>query len=70
MQNKVEEDEPLLTPDEVCKMLGGITQKTLCDWNNHHRHRATLSPIRFSNKVVRYEKKNVLAFIDRCRSQY
>ncbi|WP_407575383.1 DNA-binding protein [Raoultella terrigena] len=63
-------DDDLLTPDEVCKLLGGITQKTLCAWNIHHRHRATLAPIRFSAKVVRYECRNVKAFIDKCRSRY
>ncbi len=34
-----EQSDELLTPAEVCKMLGGITQKTLCDWNINHRHK-------------------------------
>ncbi|HEO9146123.1 TPA: helix-turn-helix domain-containing protein [Enterobacter asburiae] len=61
--------DDLLTPDEVCGMLG-ITQKTLCDWNIKHRHRTVLAPIRFSAKVVRYERRSVDAFIQKCRSQY
>ncbi|EDQ2834611.1 DNA-binding protein [Salmonella enterica subsp. enterica] len=60
----------LLAPDEVCKLLGGITQKTLFAWNINHRHRATLAPIQFSTKVVRYERRSVKAFIDKCRSWY
>ncbi len=69
MDNKNEPDSELLTPDEVCKRLG-ITQKTLCDWNINHRHRDILAPIRFTSKVVRYERCNVDAFIQKCRSQY
>lgn len=65
-----ESNNDLLTPEEVCKLLGGITQKTLRDWNNHHRHRNTLAPIRFTSKVVRYERKNIAAFIEKCRSTY
>ncbi|SXF83154.1 Uncharacterised protein [Klebsiella variicola] len=61
--------DDLLTPDEVCGKLG-ITQKTLCLWNTKHRHRAILAPIKFSAKVVRYERRNVEAFIQKCRSQY
>lgn len=57
-----EKPDDLLTPDEVCQKLG-ITQKTLCEWNIKHRHRAILAPIRFSAKVVRYERRNVDAFI-------
>lgn len=59
----------LLTPDDVCAILG-ITQKTLCGWNIHHRHREVLAPIKFSSKVVRYERRNVDAFIEKCRSKY
>lgn len=36
-----EKPDDLLTPDEVCQKLG-ITQKTLCEWNIKHRHRAIL----------------------------
>ncbi len=64
-----EQPDDLLTPDEVCEKLG-ITQKTLCLWNTTHRHRATLAPIKFSSKVVRYERRNVEAFIQKCRSQF
>ncbi len=63
-------DDDLLTPEQVCTLLGGITQKTLADWNNHHRHKKILAPIRFTNKVVRYEYKNVIAFKEKCRSMY
>ncbi len=62
-------DDDLLTPDEVCEILR-ITQKTLCEWNNTHRHRQLLAPIRFSAKIVRYERCNLKAFIDKCRSHY
>ncbi|CDG47481.1 hypothetical protein SCTVLC_0727 [Serratia symbiotica SCt-VLC] len=51
-------------------MLRGITQKTLCDWNINHRHKKILAPIRFTSKVVRYERQNVQAFIQKCRSEY
>ncbi|EPS5440266.1 helix-turn-helix domain-containing protein [Serratia marcescens] len=71
MNNKKEGTElDLLTPEEVCKLIGGVTTKTLRDWNNNHRHRQILAPIRFTHKVVRYERKNVLAFIAKCRSSY
>lgn len=66
----VQKSDDLLTPDEVCVLVGGITQKTLCSWNKNHRHRAILAPIHFSAKVVRYERRNVDAFINKCRSQY
>lgn len=62
--------DALLTPDEVCELLGGVTSATLRQWNNTHRHRKLLAPIRFTHKLVRYERRNVLAFIDRCRSTY
>ncbi len=65
-----EAPDELLTPEQVCEMLGGITTKTLTLWNNAHRHRKILAPIRFTHKHVRYERKNVLAFIERCRSEY
>ena len=58
-----EKPDDLLTPDEVCQKLG-ITQNTLCEWNMKHRHRAILAPIRFSAKVVRYERRNVAASIN------
>ncbi|EAV7503853.1 helix-turn-helix domain-containing protein [Kluyvera ascorbata] len=64
-----ESDNDLLTPDEVCEILR-ITQKTLCEWNNTHRHRQLLAPIRFSAKVVRYERRSLKAFIDKCRSRF
>ncbi|MFP2768365.1 hypothetical protein [Oceanisphaera sp. KMM 10153] len=62
--------DTLLTPDQVCALLGGVTTKTLREWNNTHRHREVLAPIRFTQKLVRYERRNVLAFIERCRSTY
>ncbi len=53
----------MLTPEEVCALIGGITTKTLCDWNNHHRHRKEiLAPIKFTSKVVRYEYKKCKSF--------
>lgn len=71
MNNKKEGTElDLLTPEEVCKLIGGVTTKTLRDWNKNHRHRQTLAPIRFTHKLVRYERKNVMAFIAKCRSVY
>lgn len=62
-------NDDLLTSDEVCEILR-ITQKTLCEWNNTHRYHQLLAPIRFSTKVVRYERRNLKRFIDKCRSQY
>lgn len=71
MNKKYEVAEPdLLTPEEVCKMIGGVTTKTLRDWNKKHRHRQLLAPIRFTHKLVRYERQNVLAFIAKCKSVY
>ncbi|HFJ4332879.1 TPA: DNA-binding protein [Serratia liquefaciens] len=71
MNNKNEGTElDLLTPEEVCKLIGGVTTKTLRDWNRTHRHRQILAPIRFTHKLVRYERKNVMAFIAKCRSVY
>lgn len=67
---KPQDVDTLLTPDQVCEMLGGVTAKTLREWNNSHRHRQVLAPIRFTHKLVRYERRNVLAFIDKCRSTY
>ncbi|CDG20650.1 conserved protein of unknown function [Xenorhabdus poinarii G6] len=69
MSTQYKEDD-LLTPEEVCKLLGGITPKTLADWNNKHRHKKILAPIRYTNKVVRYEYKNVIAFREKCRAVY
>jgi hypothetical protein len=63
------EDSALLTPEQAAEMMG-ITPKTLREWNNNHRHRQVLSPIRFTHKHVRYERKRVLAFIEKCRTQY
>jgi hypothetical protein len=63
-------DDDLLTSEEVCKLLGGITQKTLADWNNKHRHKKLLAPIRYTHKVVRYEYKNIMAFKEKCRAIY
>lgn len=59
----------MLTPQQTADMLG-ITTKTLRDWNSSHRHRKLLAPIRFTHKLVRYEQKNIQAFIDKCRSDY
>ncbi|AUU36036.1 hypothetical protein KC999_05475 [Proteus mirabilis] len=70
VKSKEYEDDDMLTPEEVCALIGGITTKTLCDWNNHHRHKEILAPIKFTSKVVRYEYKNVKAFIEKCKSTY
>ncbi len=70
MSIQQEKDDDLLTPEEACALLGGITTKTLRDWNNKHRHRSVLAPIRFTHKVVRYERRNVQAFKEKCRGQY
>lgn len=72
MNKKTEATEQLdlLTPQEVCKILGGITQKTLREWNINHRYKKTLSPIRFTHKVVRYERKNIIEFINKCKGKY
>lgn len=70
MKLKEQKDESLLTPEQVCEMMGGITTKTLREWNSKHRHRKTLAPIRFTHKLVRYERANVIAFINKCRSEY
>lgn len=70
MNKQNENEEELLTPEEVCSLLGGITTKTLRDWNVNHRHKQILAPIRFTHKVVRYERRNVLAFIAKCKSTY
>lgn len=40
------DDEDLLTAQEVCQIIGGITPKTLRDWNNNHRHKKSLCPLR------------------------
>lgn len=45
-------------------------QKTLCKWNNTHRYRQLLAPLRFSAKVIYYEQHNLKAFIDKCRRKY
>jgi len=63
-------NENLLTPEQVCDMVGGITTKTLREWNTKHRHRKMLAPIRFTHKLVRYERANVVAFIEKCKSEY
>ncbi|OXS14911.1 DNA-binding protein [Zobellella denitrificans] len=68
MQQTTTEDA-LLTPEQVSEMMG-ITPKTLRQWNQSHRHRHLLAPIRFTHKLVRYERRNVLAFIEKCRSTY
>lgn len=65
-----ENADELLTPEEVCKLLGGITTKTLRAWNIDHRHKKVLAPIRFTHKLVRYERVNVMAFIEKCKSKY
>ncbi|MDO6525410.1 hypothetical protein Q4519_06905 [Motilimonas sp. 1_MG-2023] len=70
MNQPEQQGDTLLTPEQVCELLGGITCKTLREWNNVHRHRKTLAPIRFTHKLVRYERRNVQAFIDKCRSTY
>ncbi|WP_273803569.1 hypothetical protein [Providencia rettgeri] len=63
-------DDDLLSIQEVCVLIGGISPKTLADWNNNHKHRKILAPICFTEKVVRYEYKNVKAFIEKCRKVY
>lgn len=64
------DDEDLLKPEEVCEIIGGITPKTLRDWNNHHRHRDILAPIRITYRIVRYRYGNVRAFINKCSSTF
>ncbi len=60
----------LLTPEQVCVMLGGVTTKTLREWNVNHRHRELLAPIRFTHRIVRYKREAVNAFIERCSSDF
>lgn len=62
--------EAELTPEEACKILGGITESTLRFWASNHKHKKILAPIRYSHKVVRYPIKNLLAFKKACASQY
>lgn len=64
-----ETDDDLLTPDEVFELLR-ITQKTLCERSNIHRKRQLLAPFRFSTKGMRYERRNLKAFIDKYRPKY
>lgn len=64
------DNEELIPPEKVCEMLGGISQSTLREWNNTHKHRKALAPIRFSHRVVRYRKQNVYNFIEKCQSVY
>ncbi|MDA5497982.1 helix-turn-helix transcriptional regulator [Yersinia aleksiciae] len=70
MITNAQTDDDLLTPQQVCDLVGGISTKTLRDWNINHRHRKVLAPIRFTHKLVRYERRNVMAFIDKCKSTY
>lgn len=63
-------DTNLLTPEQVCAKLGGITTKTLREWNVSHRHRALLAPIRFTHRTVRYKPEAIQKFIDRCSSDF
>ncbi|QDF74605.1 MULTISPECIES: helix-turn-helix domain-containing protein [Shewanella] len=56
-----------LTPDEVCKILD-ISRKTLCEYCNKHQLRRYLTVYRLSHKNVRYCKKSVYEFIERCKS--
>ncbi|CND56652.1 DNA-binding protein [Yersinia pseudotuberculosis] len=70
MITSTQTDNDLLTPQQVCDLVGGISTKTLRDWNINHRHRKVLAPIRFTHKLVRYERRNVMAFIDKCKSTY
>ncbi|CQH34823.1 helix-turn-helix transcriptional regulator [Yersinia enterocolitica] len=70
MITNTQTDDDLLTPQQVCDLVGGISTKTLRDWNINHRHRKVLAPIRFTHKLVRYERRNVMAFIDKCKSTY
>lgn len=70
MMKIIYKNNDLLTPDEVCHVLGGITRKTLVYWCNKHRHKKLLAPIRFSARNVRYEYQNVMAFKEQCRAVY
>jgi len=65
-----EDDLELLTPSEVCEMLGGIGASTLREWSNHHKYRDILAPIRLSDRVVRFRRQNVMNFIEKCQSTY
>ena len=62
------QQDEILRPDEVCAMLGGISRKTLCGWNNTHKHRKILAPMRISHRVVLYNRSRVEAFMEKCRS--
>jgi len=64
------EDEDLLTYQEVCRIIGGVTPKKLRDWNNHHRHKKALAPIRITYRIVRYRYGNVKEFIRLCGAIY
>lgn len=70
MNKKQYEDEDLLTPEQVCGIIGGVTPKTLRDWNNHHRHKKALAPIRITYRIVRYRYSNVKEFIRLCSATY
>lgn len=60
----------LLTPEQVCVKLGGITTKTLREWNINHRHRELLAPIRFTHRIVRYKPEAIQRFIDKCGADF
>lgn len=64
------DDDSLLTPEQVCLMLGGVTTKTLREWNVNHKYRKILSPIRFTHRIVRYRKSAIIEFINKCESDY
>lgn len=45
------DDDNLLTPAQVCKIIGGVASKTLREWNDHHRHRKVVAPILITYRV-------------------
>jgi len=57
-----------LRPDAVCKILN-ISRKTLCEYNNSHRHRNILKVYRITHKNVQYCEASVYEFREKCRSK-
>lgn len=61
------EQDVMMKADEVCKIMD-ISRKTLCEFNDHHKHRKILAPIRLSSRSVLYQQSRVYAFLEACRS--
>ncbi len=64
-----EQPDDLLTPGEVCQKLG-ITQKHYVNGIQNTDTGLHWPRVKFSAKVVRYERRSIEAFIQKCRSQY